>query len=476
MAIWLLRFEISNQIAISKSNKGDGKTKGRNEKMIKRYVRKEMGEIWEDKNKYRKWLEVEMAVLRARAKIDLDHSAIKAEKHIRENAKFTVERIEELDREIEHDMIAFITAVQENLDSKYAGEFHKGLTSYDIEEPATALLMMESADIIIENIELLIQVILEKAKEHKETIMIGRTHGQHAQPITFGLKLLNWHYSLENDLELVKQAKEVISYGKISGAVGTYTLSPEIENFACWAVLRINPAKISTQILQRDRHAQMMSALAITAATVEQIATEIRILSQTEIGEVREPFKKKQKGSSAMPHKKNPIICERLCGQARIIRANLMAAIENIAVWSERDISQSSVERVIFPDSFQLLDYMLAKLTWVIQGLEVFPENMRANLEKTYGVIASGEVKTLLLNKGVEPEKAYRLVQDTSFIAINEKKTLMEVLLTWDKTADYFESATERQELSSCFEWKNQLQYIDQIFERFGVGKEKEKI
>lgn len=441
--------------------------------MIKRYVRKEMGKIWTDENKYRNWLEVEIAILQAKAKLGLVSD--EAVKQIVENANFTVERIEELDAEIEHDMLAFVTAVQENLDPKYAGELHRGATSYDIEEPATALMMMQSADIIINDIVSLTETLLWKAVKYKDTLMIGRTHGQHAQPIAFSLKLLNWYDSLYQGLELVKQAKRAISCGKISGAVGTYgTLNPKIEKIAC-EILGVNIAKVSTQILGRERHAQMLTALAIVAGIVEKIATEIRILSQTEIGEVREPRKKKDTGSSIMPHKANPKISARLCGLARNMRVNALVAMENISTWSERDIDQSGPERIIIPDSFQLLDYMLAKLIWVIQGLEVFPERMLENMEMTQGVIASPQVKDLLLSKGVEPKKAYRLVQKASFTAINEKRTLMDVLLTWEKTAGYFENATERQELSSCFEWKNQLKYVDQIFERFGIGKQKDK-
>lgn len=438
--------------------------------MIPRYKRKGMDEIWRDQNKYQKWLDVELAVLKAKVELDLIPEEVLM--HIENNASFTVKRIEEIDKEIEHDMIAFIMTVQENLDPKFAGEFHKGLTSYDIEEPAMALLLQTSVQTIIRDIVILREAILKRAKEHKWTIMAGRTHAQTAEPITLGFKLLNWNYAFERNLTLLKQVREVISYAKISGAVGVYgDIDPRIEKIVCQnlkpAFWEFSPPKISTQILQRDRHAQMMSALAITAATIEKIATDIRLLSQTEIQELREPFKKKQKGSSAMPHKENPIICERLCGQARIIRANLMVAIENIATWHERDITQSSAERIIFADSFELLDYMLNKLTWVIEGMKVFPENMLANLEKIQGTWASQKVKTLLLNKGVEPEETYRLVQKSCFEAIKQKKHLKDIIL--GKRPDLFASKKDTAELESCFDYKRHLKHIDEIFRRFGL-------
>lgn len=433
--------------------------------MIRRYVRPEMGSIWEDKNKYETWLKVELAVLEA--KVELGLFSPEALKHIKSRVGFTVEEIEEMDKQIEHDMNAFIAVVQKSLDPYFAGEFHKGLTSYDVEEPALALLLVQSSDIIIEDVKNLMSAVMKKAKEHKKTVMIGRTHGQHAQPITFGLKLLNWYYSLEIDLKMVEQAREMVGYGKISGAVGTYPLGTEIELSTCLA-LNIKPAKISTQILSRNRHAQLMSALAITAATVEQIATEIRLLSQTEIGEAREPFKKKQKGSSAMPHKKNPILCERLVGQARVIRGNLISALENVATWSERDISQSSVERVIFPDSFQLLDYMLTKLTWVIEGMEVFPSKMQENIRLTYGIFASQSVRNLLLEKGADPEESYRLIQELCFKAQEEKQNLFSLLLRDERTAGYFQEQSAREELKKSFSPLEQLKCVDQVFARFG--------
>ena len=440
--------------------------------MIERYVRKEMGEIWEIDNKYRKWLDVEIAILQAREKLGLIPQEVVQD--ALENGSFTAERINEIELEIEHDLLAFVTAVQENLDPKYAGEFHNGPTSYDIEEPATALMMMQSVDIIIKDIETLMDVIIFRAVEHKHTIEIGRTHSQHATPVTFGLKLLNWYDSLSHGLELVKQAKEAISCGKINGAVGIYgTLSPSVEEIAC-GILGVNTAKVSTQILGRERHAQMLTSLAIVAGIAQNIAEEVCILSQTEIGEVAEPREEGDKGSSVMFHKRNPKVSARVKGLAREMRAYALVSMENITTWSERDIDQSGSERIIIPDAFQLLDYMLAKLTWVIKGLEVFPKRMLENLEMTYGVIASPQIKSLLLSKGVEPDKAYRLGQRASFMALEQKKHIKEVLMEWGETAYFFETTEDKYQLDLCFDWGRQLKHIDTIFARF-VIKSKSK-
>lgn len=430
--------------------------------MIPRYSRKEMKQIWSDENKYGKWLEVEVAVLRAKAVLGMVSE--EAVEHIAKRAKFSIERIEEIDREIEHDMNAFIMAVQESLEFKFAGKFHEELTSFDIEEPASALILIESIYIIKNDIEILLGTILRRAKEHKKTVMLGRTHGQPAQLITFGLKLLVWYSMLERDLKRIEQAEKMAACGKLSGAVGTYDLDPEVESLTCQN-LCLEPIKISNQIIPRDVHAQLMAALAICGATVENIAYQIWILSQPEIGEAREPFKKKQKGSSAMPHKKNPIISERLFGQPRILRSNLIAAIENIVSFGERDISHSSVERIIFPDNFLLLDYMLNKMNWVIEGLEVFPEKMKENIKKTYGAIFSQQVKVMLLNKGMPPEKVYRIIQEHSFKAVNEKKELLN-LLCEDSDVGGFALP---EDLRNCFLPKNQLKNIHHIFKRFGI-------
>ncbi len=429
--------------------------------MIPRYVRKEMGRIWSDQNKYEKWLMVELAVLWTRRK--LKQLSRYACERISKCARFTIEEIETLDREIGHDMNAFIGVVQHYIKSKWAGEFHKELTSYDVEEPALAIQMREAVDLIKEDIKKLQEALLSRAKEYKWTIMAGRTHGVQAEAITFGLKLLVWYEALNRRLKMLDEAREVINVGKISGAVGTYTLSPIAEEMVCQK-LQMKPAKISTQILQRDRHAQVISALAITAGTVEQIATELRRLCQTEIGEVQEPFGKKQKGSSAMAHKRNPVVLERICGLARVIRNNAGAAFENIATWAERDITQSSVERVIFPDSFQALDYIIERLTWVIKEMEVFPERMLENLKQTQGTIFSQQVRVWLLDKGMEPEVAYRFTQEACFEAITTKTPLLEVLKKKPELVGYPLS-----EMADLFDYRNQLKHIDQIFARFGI-------
>jgi len=420
-----------------------------------------MGRIWSDQNKYDKWLQVELAVLWVRRKMgDLSRQAWR---RISSRASFTVEEIEALDKEIGHDLNAFIGVVQGYIKSKHAGEFHKELTSYDVEEPALAILMRESIDLIKEGIERLKVALLERAEEHKWTIMAGRTHGIQAEAITFGLKSLVWYEALNRRLKMLDEAREIINVGKISGAVGTYTLPPTVEEMVC-KKLEMKPAKISTQILQRDRHAQVVSALAITAGTIEQIATELRRLCQTEIGEIQEPFTKRQKGSSAMAHKKNPVLLERICGLARVIRNNVGAALENIATWAERDITQSSVERVIFPDCFQALDYIIERLTWVIKEMEVFPERMLENLEKTQGTIFSQQVRVWLLNKGMEPEAAYRFTQDVCFEAIKTGTPLVNILKKRPELSGH-----PAEEIEGLFNYQNQLKYVNQIFARFGI-------
>lgn len=430
--------------------------------MIPRYSRKEMKEIWSDENKYGKWLKVEVAFLEAKQTLGMISD--EAVEHIAKNAKFSVKRIEEIDGEIEHDMNAFIMAIQENLDHKFSGEFHKGLTSYDVEDTAFALIILDAIKIIKIDIESLMYIIWDKARKQRQTVMLGRTHGQPAQLTTFGLKFLVWYSMFGRDLLRIRQAEEAIKFGKLSGSVGTYDLDPKIEELTMQN-LGLRPSNISTQIILRDVHAQLLSSIAICGATVENIAYQIWLLSQPEIGEAREPFRKKQKGSSAMPHKKNPVICERLFGQSRILRANLSAAIENIVSFGERDISHSSVERIISPDSFLLLDYMLDKMRWVIDGLEVFPGRMKENIEKTYGTIFSQQVKVLLLGKGMLAETVYRKLQEYSFKAISEKRQLLDLLLEDKEIGEFAYPA----DIKDCFLPENQLKNIHHIFKRFGV-------
>ncbi len=440
--------------------------------MIERYVPKKMAKVWNLQRKYQGWLEVELAFLWAKTKLEMIDRKIFD--YISTHASFTVERIEEIDKEIEHDMNAFIATVRESL-GPYAGEFHKGITSYDIEDPALCLQLRESIEIIMDDLGVLMAVVLERAKEHKWTWMMGRSHGIQGEPITFGWKLCVWYYALERAHNRLRQAKKVISYGKISGAMGTYgDLDPQIEALVCQR-LGLNPAKASTQILQRDRHAEYMSALAITAGTLEQIATEIRLLAKTEVGEVEEPRKPKQKGSSAMPHKKNPIICERICGLARVVQSNVQIAFQNIATWAERDITQSSAERVIFPDSTQVLDYMILKLTWVIKDLVVFPERMLANMEMSYGVTASQQVNVALLDKGLDPDTVYYFVQKCAFKAVEQKRPFRQVLLEEPMNITKFEEGLRigsillPEELDKCFDYKNQLRFLEEAMARFGL-------
>ena len=364
--------------------------------MLERYTYPEMGKIWTLENKFKMWLKVEIAVCEAWKELKVIPE--KALKKIKEKASFSLKRIEEIEKEVNHDLIAFLKAVGENLgeEAKY---LHFGITSYDIEDTALALLLRESAEIIIKDIEELIDVLKTKAAEHKYTLMIGRTHGVHAEPITFGFKILNWLAEMERNLKRMKIAKENISYGKISGAVGTYAnVPPFVEKYVC-RKLKLKPEKISTQIVQRDRHAEFLTTLAIIASSIEKFSTEIRNLQRTEILEVEEFFSKTQRGSSAMPHKRNPIVCERLSGLARVVRANSLVALENINLWHERDLTNSAPERIIFPDSCILVDYILRKFIEVIKNLKVYSENMQRNLKKTSGIISSQKIMLSLIEK-----------------------------------------------------------------------------
>jgi len=354
--------------------------------MISRYTRPEMGRIWEDENRYAKWLEVEIAACEAMAEEGLVPG--EAVQNIRKKAAFSVERILEIEEETKHDIIAFLTNLEEHVgpDSRY---IHLGLTSSDVLDTSFALLLMEAMERIIQDVRDFAKVIKDRAFEHKYTVTIGRSHGIHAEPTTFGLKLAVWFSEMNRNLKRLTEANDIIGYGKLSGAVGTFAnVSPKVESLAC-KKLGLKPADISTQVIQRDRHAQYFTSLAILAGTLEKIAVEIRHLQRTEVLEAEEPFAKGQKGSSAMPHKKNPIGCENISGLARLVRSNCLAAMENMALWHERDISHSSVERVIAPDSTILIDYMLHRLTGIISGLVVHPDRMTENLNKTKGRIFS---------------------------------------------------------------------------------------
>jgi adenylosuccinate lyase len=371
--------------------------------MIERYTLPRMGEIWEPQHRFETWLQVEISVCEAMAKEGMIPA--QAVETIKERAAFSIERIDDIEKEVKHDVIAFLTNLEENVgpDARY---IHLGLTSSDILDTALALQLKEAMLIIIDDLQGLLDVLKDRAFEHKNTAMIGRSHGIHAEPITFGLKLALWYSEMRRNIVRLKQALEVISYGKISGAVGTFANTPpRIEEYVC-ARLGLKPAEISTQVIQRDRHAQYFTALGILAGSIEKIALEIRHLQRTEVGEVEEAFAPGQKGSSAMPHKKNPIGSENLSGLARLVRSNCIAAMENIPLWHERDISHSSVERVIAPDSTILIDYMLNRLTKMIQNLVVYEDTMATNLDRLKGLIFSQQVLLALIDKGCARQEA----------------------------------------------------------------------
>lgn len=430
--------------------------------MIDRYTRPEMGRIWDLENKFRKWLDVEIAAAEAMA--ELGEIPEEAAKNITEKADFDVKRIEEIEAVTNHDVIAFLTCVAEYVgeDSKYV---HLGMTSSDVGDTALCLLMKEAGEHLLGKLQVLREKLVDKAKEYKYTPMIGRTHGIHAEPMTFGMKMLLWLSETDRNIERLKRAIETVSVGKISGAVGTYAnINPEVETKIC-VKLGLQPASIATQVIQRDRHAEYMSTMAVIGATLEKIATELRNLQRTDIREAEEFFGKGQKGSSAMPHKRNPITNERISGLARVLRGNALAAMENVALWHERDISHSSVERVIVPDSTILLDYMLHLLTRVIDNLLVYPEAMLENLNKTRGLIYSGRLLLALVDKGILREQAYELVQRNAMKVWANKVNFLDLLLA-DK--DVMELISE-QELHELFEYKWYLRHVDMIFARFGL-------
>ena len=427
--------------------------------MISRYTRPEMGRIWEPENLYAKWLEVEIAACEAMAQEGLIPEG--ALENIKKKAAFSVGRILEIEEETKHDVIAFLTNVAEHVgpDSRY---IHLGLTSSDILDTSFALLLKEAMDIIVQDLQELMDVIRTRAMEHKHTAMIGRSHGIHAEPITFGLKLAVWYSEMKRNLKRLVEAGDVISYGKLSGAVGTFAnTSPKIEALVC-KKLGLRPEDISTQIIQRDRHAQYFSSLAILAGTLEKIAVEIRHLQRTEVLEVEEPFAKGQKGSSAMPHKKNPIGCENISGLARLVRSNSLAAMENMPLWHERDISHSSVERVIAPDSTILIDYMLHRLTGILRGLVVHADRMDENLKKMRGLIFSQQLLLKLAGKGLERQTAYVMVQRNA-MKVWETGQEFKDLIMEDQEIDGYLS---KKEIEEIFDLDYHMKHVDDIFER----------
>jgi adenylosuccinate lyase len=424
-----------------------------------RYMRPEMGHIWSEQRKFETWLEVELATAEAEAEEGI--IPVEAARELREKSKFSIERIDEIERQVKHDVIAFTEAVAENV-GEAARFLHFGLTSYDVVDTALGLRLRESADLILSDIDALAEVLKKRAFEHKDTIMVGRTHGVHAEPMTFGMKLALWYAEMKRNRERVARAREQVAVGKLSGAVGTFAHLPlSIEEKVC-AKLGLKPAAISTQVLQRDRHAEMLSALAIVASTLDKIAVEIRSLQRTEIREVEEFFSKKQKGSSAMPHKRNPVASEQISGLARVVRSNLQAALENIPLWNERDISHSSVERMILPSSFILTDHTLHRMTGIIDGLLVYPENMKKNLESMKGMVFSGQVLLELAKKGLSREEAYRIVQ-RSAMAVWEGKGDLKSLLAEDPDIQKWLS---KDELEAPFDLDRQLKYVDTIYQR----------
>jgi adenylosuccinate lyase len=427
--------------------------------VISRYTHPDMGRIWSEQRKYETWLQVEVAAAEAMAEAGLVPAD--AARELKAKGAFDIARIDEIEKVTQHDVIAFTTSVAEHV-GPAARWLHFGLTSSDVVDTAQALQMREACDVLLADLAAARTAVKQRAEEHRRTPMIGRTHGVHAEPMTFGLKLALWYAELGRGIERLRRAREVIRVGKISGAVGTFAhLDPAIEASVCQR-LGLEPAPISSQVIQRDRHAELLSTLAIIAASLEKFALEIRGLQKTEIGEVEEPFGKGQKGSSAMPHKRNPIGCEQIVGLARLIRANAMAALENVALWHERDISHSSVERVILPDSFIALDHMLRRFTRIVAGLVVYPDRMQQNLTRSRGVIFSGQVLLELARRGISREQAYEWVQRNAMRAFDEQQDFKALLLKDGDVTKVLPPA----EIEKAFDLNEQLRNVDAIFAR----------
>jgi adenylosuccinate lyase len=418
-----------------------------------------MARLWSDEHRFGAWLKVEIAASEALCERGVvPPEALAA---IRTRARFDVARIAEIERDVQHDVIAFVSNVAENIGPE--GRFlHYGLTSSDVVDTALSLLMRDACELLLDDLAALLAAVKARALEHRHTPCIGRTHGVHAEPMTFGLKLALWHSQLERDAERLRRARQAIAVGKLSGAVGTFShLPPEVEEAVC-ARLGLAPAPIASQVIQRDRHAELLTTLAILAASLETFATEVRALQKTEVREVEEPFGAQQKGSSAMPHKRNPVGCEQVVGLARVVRANALAALENVALWHERDISHSSAERVIIPDSFLALDHMLRRFTDIVRGLRVFPERMRRNLEATRGLVFSGQLLLELTARGLRREDAYRVVQGHAMAA-------------WESDGDFrtrvgadpeVRALLSETELVEVFRLERYLGHVDALFAR----------
>ncbi|TWL40168.1 adenylosuccinate lyase [Bacillus paralicheniformis] len=431
--------------------------------MIERYSRPEMAAIWTDENRFQAWLEVEILACEAWAELGvIPKEDVKV---LREKASFDINRIFEIEQDTRHDVVAFTRAVSETLgeEKKWV---HYGLTSTDVVDTALSYLLKQANDILLKDIERFVDILKEKAKEHKYTVMMGRTHGVHAEPTTFGLKLALWYEEMKRNLERFKQAKEGIEVGKISGAVGTYAnIDPFVEQYVC-EKLGLKPAPISTQTLQRDRHADYMAALALVATSIEKFAVEIRGLQKSETREVEEFFAKGQKGSSAMPHKRNPIGSENMTGMARVIRGYMLTAYENVPLWHERDISHSSAERIILPDATIALNYMLNRFGNIVKNLTVFPENMKRNMDRTLGLIYSQRVLLALIDTGMAREEAYDTVQPKAMEAWEKQVSFRQLVEAEEKIT----SRLSPEQINDCFDYNYHLKNVDYIFERLGLA------
>ncbi|PKD45256.1 adenylosuccinate lyase [Rhodohalobacter barkolensis] len=430
--------------------------------MIERYSRKEMTDIWSEQNQFQAWLDVELAACRAWSKIgkipseDVDK--------LYEKASFDIDRIKEIEKKTRHDVVAFTRTVSESLgeEKKWV---HYGLTSTDVVDTANGYRLKQANKLIAEGLNRFVKALAEKAHEHKLTVMMGRTHGVHAEPTTFGLKCALWYAEMNRNIERFERAAKDVEFGKISGAVGTFAhIPPEVEKYTC-EILGISPAPVSTQTLQRDRHAYYMATLAVIGGTLEKIAVEIRHLQRTELREAEEFFRKGQKGSSAMPHKRNPVSSENITGCARVLRGYMISAYENMPLWHERDISHSSVERIILPDATILLDYMLNRFSGVIENLMVYPENMLENMEKTHGLVFSQRLLLMLIDKGLNREVAYDTVQPLAMKAWEEKRDFQELVKTDQTILDNLSES----EIEQAFDLSHHTRRVDEIFSRAGL-------
>jgi adenylosuccinate lyase len=437
--------------------------------VIARYSRPAMACVWSDESKFARWLEVELAALDGWASVGAVPEEAAREIRARAEAP-TAERVAEIEERTQHDVAAFVDAVAEPL-GPVGRWFHYGLTSSDVLDTALSLQIREAGALILEGIERALAAVLEQAERHRKTLMMGRTHGVHAEPTTFGLKLAGWAWELDRDRTRVERALEGLRVGKLSGAVGTYSaIDPEVERLACER-LGLEPAPSSTQILQRDRHAELLGALAVTAASLEKFALEIRHLARTEVREVEEPFGRGQKGSSAMPHKRNPIVAERICGLARVVRGAALVGLENVALWHERDISHSSAERVVVPDAFLALDYMLDRFAWLVEGLVVRPERMRRNLAASHGLFFSQRLLLALVESGLERSTAYELVQRNAMRAWEEEQDFPDLVRSDSAISTQLDAAA----LDAVFDLEAYTRHVDVVFDRLSVLSPKEE-